>query len=647
MKKISKIILITFIFECLIISKVFALDNENVIDNKLKENIEVSNYNEENANDKIKEETNDFIFDSSPENCYYEQEDINDNSAEVYNYGVDKEDVVDRKVNNNDITSEDSTSIIEQNKLKEYTGLIKIDNIWRMIENGKINYNYTGIGTNEYGTWYLENGEINFKYTGSYKDSMNDTWIIRQGKVEDTNKLLKIDNIWRMIINGKIDYNYTGIGTNEYGTWYLENGEITLKYTGTYYEGEYAYIIEESRVYEKVSKSYIGLLKINNNIWRMIVNGKIDYNYTGIGTNEYGIWYLENGKINFNYIGKFTDFDGSIYNIVKGEVREVINNSLYPGTMWVDGPINGNNYQQGTLEISGWTLSETEGDIVKIYLDGKFCGNATRQTRPDVFGIYKNEYGGIALNPLPGYYYKLSTVGLNNGKHIIKIVNLTKDGKTVIQSREVEFKIVNLAKTWGIDVSQYQGNIDWNVVKNNGIDFAILRIGYYLESQGRLVIDPYFEKNYNECKRLGIAIGGYFYSYAFNSAEALHEATACLSAINGKTFEMPIFLDMEDNILKNGVSNGQTNKNELTNAGITFCETMAGAGYRSGVYASKNFFRDYLNVSVLEKYNIWLAHYTSQTDYTGKFDIWQYTNMGYLLGINGNVDFNWCFTRYY
>ena len=647
MKKISKFILIIFIFEYLIISKVFALNNENVIDNRLKENIEVSNYNEENVNDQIKEETNDFIFDSSAENCYYEQEDINDNSVKEYDYGVDKEDIVDKKVNDNDITTEDSTSIIEQNKLKEYTGLIKIDNIWRMIINGKIDYNYTGIGTNEYGTWYFENGEINFKYTGSYKDSMNDTWVIRQGKVEDTNKLLKIDNIWRMIINGKIDYNYTGIGTNEYGTWYLENGEITLKYTGTYYEGEYAYIIEESRVYEKVSKSYTGLLKINNIIWRMIINGKIDYNYTGIGTNEYGTWYFENGEINFKYIGKFTDSDNSIYNVVNGEVRELIYNADYPGTMWIDQPIEGRKYQGDFLEISGWALSESKEDIIKIYLDDKFVSAASRESRPDVFDKYPNEFGGESLNPFPGYYYKLNILGLPNGIHTIKIVNLTSDGKTLIQSREVSFKIVRLEKTWGIDVSQYQGNIDWNAVKNSDIDFAILRIGYYLESQNRLVVDPYFERNYNECKRLGIAIGGYFYSYAFNSTEASHEANACLSAINGKKFEMPIFLDMEDNILKNGVSNGQTNKNELTNAGITFCDIMERAGYRSGVYASKNFFKDYLNVSVLEKYNIWLAHYTDQTDYEGKYDIWQYTNMGSLLGINGAVDFNWCFTRYY
>ena len=74
---------------------------------------------------------------------------------------------------------------------------------------------------------------------------------------------------------------------------------------------------------------------------------------------------------------------------------------------------------------------------------------------------------------------------------------------------------------------------------------------------------------------------------------------------------------------------------------------MNSSGYRGGVYASKNFFIDYLNVSVLERYDIWLAHYTEATDYTGKFDIWQYTSSGSIPGINGNVDLDWCFTRYF
>lgn len=318
--------------------------------------------------------------------------------------------------------------------------------------------------------------------------------------------------------------------------------------------------------------------------------------------------------------------------------------------MWVDEPIENNKYLEGTLKVSGWILSDETDDIVKIYLDDKYIGVASRKVRTDVFEVYSNnEYGGINKNPEPGFFYEINTKGLSNGNHTVKIVNYSSDEKTIIQSREIQFSITNLTKTWGIDVSQYQGNIDWNSVKNSGVEFAILRIGYYLESKGQVVQDPYFETYYNECKRLGIAVGGYFYSYAFNSSEASREASACLSIIRGKHFEMPIFLDVEDNILKNAVANGKTNVTELTNASITFCETMNNSGFRGGVYASKNFFNQYLNSSVLEKYNIWLAQWTTaaKPDYTGRFDVWQYTNSGAIPGINGNVDCDWCFTRYY
>ena len=155
-----------------------------------------------------------------------------------------------------------------------------------------------------------------------------------------------------------------------------------------------------------------------------------------------------------------------------------------------------------------------------------------------------------------------------------------------------------------------------------------------------------FERNYYECKRLGIAVGGYFYSYAFNPAEAMNEANACLSIISGKSFEMPIFFDIEDRIVTDAVNGGRTNVENITNAAITFCDRLSQNGYQAGVYSYRNFFYQYLNTPALEKYNIWLAHYVNSTDYTGRYDIWQYTSTGSLPGIQGNVDMNWCFKRF-
>ncbi len=548
----------------------------------------------------------------------------------------------------------DNTSyIIEDGKIgatvpKNATTVIQVNNIWRMVENGRVNYNYTGLGTNSLGTWYIINGTIKFDYTGTYKNKDGKTYVIEKNQVmTNLRKVMQIDNIWRMVVNGIVEYNYTGIGSNELGAWYLENGRITFSYTSTYYVGNKAYIIENSKVAVIAYDNTTQVMQINK-VWRMVINGRVDYSYNGIGSNSLGMWVLQNGSVNLNYTGSYQDPEGSQYNVKNGQVREVLKNVKHPGTMCVDQPTKASKHGNESMEISGWALTQETGDRIQIYLDDKYVATASRKERNDVFEVFsKNEYGGKELNPLPGFYYRLNTSGLSKGSHTLKILNLTKDGKTIIQSREVQFYIVRLAKTWGIDVSQYQGNIDWNAVKNSNVDFAILRIGYYLESSGTVVKDPYFESYYNSCRNVGIAVGGYFYSYAFNSQEATKEADACLSIIKGKSFDMPIFLDVEDNILKNGVDQNKTNVTELTNASITFCDKMNQNGYRSGVYASKNFFKNYLDTSRLEKYNIWLAHYTTSTDYTGKFDMWQYTSSGTIPGISGPVDLDWCFTRYF
>ncbi len=542
--------------------------------------------------------------------------------------------------------------IIENSKVKvdlptTGTEVVNIDGTWRLVKDGKIDYNYTGLGTNKNGTWYLEKGEVTFKYNGTYKDSTG-TYVIKGSQVQlNSTEIMLIDNVWRMVIKGKVDYTYTGLGTNANGTYYLQNGEITFAYKGTIYEGNTAYIIEKSKVWVTCTQSTTGLMQINGT-WRMVINGKVDYNYTGVIYNENGGWILQNGTINFNYNGEYTNIDGSVYGIAKGKVNEVIKNIHYPGTMWVDSPIKNNKYRAGTLNVSGWVLSTEKSETVQVLLDGKWVGVASRKERPDVFEVYnKGEYGGRESNLLPGFTLDINTSGLSKGTHTLEIINLTSNGVT-IQSRKIEFAITDLTKSKGIDVSHYNGNINWNLVKNSGeVEFAILKIGEWHESKKQLVIDDHFESYYNECKRLGIAVGGYFYSYAFNGAEASREAAECLSVIRGKHFEMPIFLDVEDDILKNAVKNGKTNRDELTNASITFCDALNNAGYRSGVYASKNFFRDYLNAPVLERYNIWLAHYTTSTDYTGKYDLWQWTSDGIVSGITGRVDLDWCFTRYY
>ncbi len=547
----------------------------------------------------------------------------------------------------------DKAYIVEESKVKAEapkvgTALVKIDNDWRVAVDGYIDYKYTGIVSNQNGTWFVKDGTIKYDYTGHYKAKDGKTYVIENSKVQTHyTGVMKIENIWRMVVKGIVDYNYDGIGTNIFGTWYVQKGQVTLSFTGTYFNGDKAYIAEDSKVYATVNKNTTEVIKINN-IWRMIINGKVNYTYNGIGSNSLGIWVLQNGTVNFGYTGEYTDPQGSVYNAKEGKVREVIKNVKYPGTMWVDSPAQNSRHASNVISVSGWALSDTTGDIIRIYLDDKFVAEAPRKQREDVFVAYPNSYGDRAKNPQPGFEYNLNISNVSNGNHIIKIVNVASDRNTIIQSREVQFNIVRLEKQHrGIDVSKYQGNINWQAVKNSGVDFAILRIGYYLQSSNTVVKDPWFESYYNSCRSLGIAVGGYFYSYAFNGPEAAVEAEACVSIIRGKYFDMPIFIDVEDNVLKNAVANGTTNVNELTNASITFCDKMIANGYQAGVYASKNFFQTYLNAPVLERYNIWLAHYTSQTDYTGRYDVWQYTSQGSVPGIDGPVDLDWSMKKFF
>lgn len=192
---------------------------------------------------------------------------------------------------------------------------------------------------------------------------------------------------------------------------------------------------------------------------------------------------------------------------------------------------------------------------------------------------------------------------------------------------------------YGIDVSKWQGNINWDTVKVSGkVDFAILKIG-----SGRVATqkDKTFEKNYSSAKAAGIPIGGYWYSYAMSPQEAKQEAKACLECMKGKTFEFPIYFDVEeDKQLRLG-------KQVVSNIIRAFCEELETAGYFVGVYTSKSHFNSYVDEDCKTKYTSWVAHYGVQkTNYSGPYDMWQKSEKGSIPGISGNVDLDECYRNF-
>ena len=338
--------------------------------------------------------------------------------------------------------------------------------------------------------------------------------------------------------------------------------------------------------------------------------------------------------------------DGKL--VGQGQINLKIETPNYRVMMNLEDPIHNKRYHSGILEVKGWALCEAPGDYLGIFVDGVHKIVPPRQVRPDVMQVFGNQFNGTFANPTPGFYAQIDTSYLPEGQHSLEVVHFSKYGK-ILETKAINFIISN-TQTWGIDVSHHNATINWDAVKNSGVNFAILKIAEYRESSGRTIIDSKFEENYAACRARGIAVGGYIYSYAFNPTEALHEAEACLRVISGKHFDMPIFFDIEDHIVTDAVNAGRTNKENLPNAAITFCDRMNASGYQAGVYSYRNFFYSYLDMPRLERYNIWLAHYVPSTDYTGKYDIWQYTSTGKIPGISGNggnVDLNWCFKRYY
>ena len=182
----------------------------------------------------------------------------------------------------------------------------------------------------------------------------------------------------------------------------------------------------------------------------------------------------------------------------------------------------------------------------------------------------------------------------------------------------------------GIDVSVYQGDIDWKNVKNSGIEFAIIKAG---GSDSGFYKDSTFEKNYANAKAVGMPVGAYYFvgSGCISKADGIADAKRFLEIIKGKTFEYPVYIDLE--------ATSPSNRNGATEACIGFCETMENAGYYCGIYASDiSGFVDRLDLSRLEKFDKWVARYGSTPTCVSSYGIWQKSDSGRISGINGNVD---------
>ena len=196
----------------------------------------------------------------------------------------------------------------------------------------------------------------------------------------------------------------------------------------------------------------------------------------------------------------------------------------------------------------------------------------------------------------------------------------------------------------GIDVSSHQKSIDWSAVKNNGVKFAMIQIGYRGYETGALMDDAYFEENIQGAIENGIDVGVYFFSQAVSAEEARAEADFVLERVKKYKLQLPIVFDLEE------VSNAtdrveNTTSEERTQAAVTFMNHIKNAGYQAMVYSSSQLFETVFDINYLHDYDFWVADYSSVPNFSYHFSIWQYTDAGTVDGISTNVDMNIMFVK--
>ena len=351
-------------------------------------------------------------------------------------------------------------------------------------------------------------------------------------------------------------------------------------------------------------------------------------------------------------------------------------NQQYLGEMCLDNPLNGTTQIKGSnLTVAGWAVAQDESARVEIYIDGNFHTTADRYYRQDVTH-YMNKYDGKTVNA--GFGKLVNTSNMAVGTHTITVYEKSRYGDVIggisrtfvvksnsvvdnnsgnDQSNQSTTKPVvtkptnpttNVSGTKGIDVSQFQGSINWKSVANSDVKYALIRAGYRAYGTGKLVEDTRFKKNFSEAVANGLKVGVYLYSAAINSSEAKGDAEYVVSLLKKYGYQnsvsMPVVIDLE---LVSGVNTRDKNVSKATRTSIanTFCQTIARYGYTPMVYACKSFLNDNMYANQVP-YDIWVAQYNSKCTYSGPYTIWQYTSSGKIPGINGNVDCNICYKNY-
>jgi len=280
-------------------------------------------------------------------------------------------------------------------------------------------------------------------------------------------------------------------------------------------------------------------------------------------------------------------------------------------------------------QIAGTTGESRQMEAIQIKLTGEDAA------KYDVYyRVHSQNFGwlGWAKNG-----DEAGTTGFGYRMEAIEIMVLPKDSLNAPDT-ETGFAFKKYSKVYsdsmGVDVSEWNGySNNWNAAKSDGVNYAIIRTGWGQSGDGRA--DYAFTTNYNNAKAAGLPVGVYHYSYAMSTEDAVKEAKLCLSILGGRSLDLPVAFDAEDE-----GTLGTLSKDEVTDIIIAFCDTIKAAGYQPMVYANLNWYTNKIDYSRLGAYKIWLAQYNDEPTFDNHFDMWQYRSDGTINGIEGNVDMN-------
>ena len=312
----------------------------------------------------------------------------------------------------------------------------------------------------------------------------------------------------------------------------------------------------------------------------------------------------------------------------------------------VSSPSNVTDDQTGTLALAGL---DALGNPISVTCEVTVVGADTLLTDSEGNQLYTMDSSGELssvkvgeYNPATTYYTLAETITyygwqtIDGETYYFDGTGAAVTGTQTINGVTYHFGTDGALITagFGIDVSKWQGTIDWEQA-SQAISFAIIRCGFRGTS-GKLAEDSMYSRNITQAKKYGVKVGLYFYSTAQTEAEAVEEASLAVSlAKEAGTLDLPIFIDMEDST-QESLTTAQRDKIVLA-----FCKTVENSGYQAGVYANKNWLTTLLTPSKYSGYTIWCAQYNTTCTYTGRYEIWQYSSKGTIPGIDEYVDLNW------